>query len=60
MGVVNRCCDVYFGKARSRRFNRNKVNNSKGWLCEVRIIEAKFKLVKVKKLKRFEEALEVF
>ncbi len=48
MGIMSKCCDVYFGQAKPRRFNRNKVNNSKGWLGEVRIIEAEFKLIKAK------------
>jgi hypothetical protein len=60
MGIVSRCYDVYFGQTRPRIFNRNKVNNSERWLGEVRIIEVEFKLVNVRELRKFENALEFF
>jgi hypothetical protein len=42
---MSKCCDVYFGLARQKRFNRNKVDGSGCWLGEATITEVEFKLV---------------
>jgi hypothetical protein len=43
MGIMSRSCDVYFGQARQKKLNRNRMDSSGGRLSEIKTTKAEFK-----------------